>query len=33
MSAPEQDQNKRLWGQAMVNILAEMGMPVQPAAA
>jgi hypothetical protein len=25
-----QEQNNRLWGAAMINILAEMGMPVQP---
>jgi hypothetical protein len=30
--AAQQDANKRMWGQAMVNVLAEMGMPVQPAA-
>lgn len=28
----EKARNDRLWGAAMVNILAEMGMPVQPAA-
>jgi hypothetical protein len=25
----QQEQNKRLWGAAMINVLAEMGMPVQ----
>jgi hypothetical protein len=25
-----QEQNNRLWGAAMINVLAEMGMPVQP---
>lgn len=28
----KQNENNRLWGTAMMNILAEMGMPVQPAA-
>ena len=30
MSPSQQQENNRLWGKAMVNILAEMGMPVQP---
>jgi hypothetical protein len=30
--ASQQEANKRMWGQAMANVLAEMGMPVQPAA-
>lgn len=31
-TAPEQEATKRLWGQAMVNVLADMGMPVRPVA-
>jgi hypothetical protein len=27
----EREQNNRLWGTAMMNVLAELGMPVQPA--
>jgi hypothetical protein len=26
----QQEENKRLWGGAMMNALAQMGMPVQP---
>jgi len=29
-SPAEEAENKRLWGSAMINILSEMGMPVQP---
>jgi hypothetical protein len=32
VSAAEQEKNKRMWGNAMVNVLAELGMPVQPIA-
>ena len=29
---PQEARNKRLWGSVMIDTLAEMGMPVQPAA-
>ncbi len=34
LSAPltQQEQNKRLWGAAMMETLAQMGMPVTPVA-